>query len=563
MSSIQKELNELPGKLTKKWLSVPYAILIVLAAGTSYNLFAYFQQIGAAQGYGDKTMKVIKYTVLFGYYLGFIPGLLVNMEKEFLTFIFAAVQALIAFSTLGYLAENGTGADWEWILMMVMLFVGALSGAMATIGAVVTTIKNFQKRAGTLIIIIVISNFKVAPYFEFSTRSSYFSEMSLMWYFIGVGVVLAVIYLPAAFVIDLVNIDDNIDNVLKNVDISAMLVYVIIEILFLGGYYVVAIVLEDWFIGSILFYVFIALNFIAFGVAVLMIFNRAKRIGPKEAMGLSREVHAKVLYGDYLKKRKFICLIIASFLIIGLTQTFNFNIFQIAFSLGASDSADNTLDAFWIADMLARIGGGLFAYQFQSINEYLYAALSGILAAVGFGLAILTYSAGSSMLWAASIIIGFANGLFWVIAPMTIMDDAGPLSFGLTWGTILFFNALGMLIFGESFDLWYDYEGGDKCSGLNCVLVQFIVFGVLCLIGAGLAYYGFLHDDEEKQAKKGGNQGGAKGGAKAGKAGARGDKAGGKPASKPKDKGAKANSKPKKAESKPKGKPKSKPKAKA
>jgi hypothetical protein len=136
--NIQKELKDLPGQLATKWVGVPYSIMTVLLAGASYNLLAYFQQIGVAQGYGKETMTTIKYVVLFGYYLGLIPGLIVKVFNPTCTFIIAAVAALISFSTLGFIADNGNGEAGYWVLMMFMLFIGAMSGSLATIGAIVT-----------------------------------------------------------------------------------------------------------------------------------------------------------------------------------------------------------------------------------------------------------------------------------------------------------------------------------------------------------------------------------------------------------------------------------------
>lgn len=550
---IKKKIEELPIKLARKWVGVPYAILVVLCAGASYNLFAYFQQIGAAQGYGSETMTTIKYVVLFGYYLGLIPGLVLKTLEPTLTFIVAAIQALIAFSVLGYLAENGEGDTFNWFVMMFMLFIGSMSGAIGTVGAIVTTVKNFPKMAGMLIVVIMVSYYKVAPYFEFSVRSAFFAEASLMWYFIGVGGVMAVVFIGAAFIIADADIDEKIEGVLKDIDRLAMLIFVVVEVLFLISYYVVSIILEDWFIGAILFLSFIFLNFIALAAAVGIIVAKVKSMKPADFLG-KRDPFADVKFQDYLGKIKYICLIIASFLVIGVTQTYNFNIFQIAFSLGAVDSADNALDAFWISDMLARIAGGLFAYFLtKQVNGYLFAVLAGGNAAIGFGLAILSDSLGASLFWGASIMIGISNGLFWVIAPMIVMEDAGPDNFGLNWGFVLFANVFGMLIFGEGFDLWYEYQGGDQCSGLNCVLLSFILFGLFCLIGAGLAYYGYMNDEDEKKSK-----GGAK------KDDKKADKGKGKGKDKAKSKDKKAGTKDKKAgsKSKPKSKPKSKSKTK-
>lgn len=96
--------------------------------------------------------------------------------------------------------------------------------------------------------------------------------------------------------------------------------------------------------------------------------------------------------------------------------------------------------------------------------------------------------------------------------PQIVMDDAGPKNFGLNWGLAVFLNALGILAFGQLFDWIYGKQGdgSDKCAGEKCILVQFIVFGVLCLLGVILSYIAFTKDDpagqepkEEKKDKKG------------------------------------------------------------
>ncbi len=106
-----------------------------------------------------------------------------------------------------------------------------------------------------LIVVIMIAYYKVAPYFEFSVRSGFFDEASLLWYFIGVGVVNAIIFLGAGFVIRRTNINDKIENAMVDLDRMAMLIFVLIEVVFLVAYYVMSIILEDWFVGAILFLV--------------------------------------------------------------------------------------------------------------------------------------------------------------------------------------------------------------------------------------------------------------------------------------------------------------------
>jgi hypothetical protein len=84
------------------------------------------------------------------------------------------------------------------------------------------------------------------------------------------------------------------------------------------------------------------------------------------------------------------------------------------------------------------------------------------------------------------------------------MDDAGPKNFGLNWGLAVFLNALGILAFGQLFDWIYGKQGdgSDKCSGQKCLTVQFVIFGIFCLLATILAFYAYTKDDPTGQEPK-------------------------------------------------------------
>jgi hypothetical protein len=169
--------------VSKKWIGIPFAVIVILVAGASYNLFAYFQQVGTILGYSKDSMVLIKYTVLYGYYFGLLPGLFVNLLGGKFAFILAAFMALVSFVGLGWIAEKGQGSAFEWILMMSFLFAGAMSGAISTVATIIITVKNFPKNSGPLMIVIMMGYYKIAPYFEYSTRAAFFAEANLLYYF--------------------------------------------------------------------------------------------------------------------------------------------------------------------------------------------------------------------------------------------------------------------------------------------------------------------------------------------------------------------------------------------
>jgi len=366
----EAKLIKLRKDMIFKWCAIPYAILVVVVAGACYNLFAYFQQIGAAQGYGDTTMTIIKYTVLFGYYLGLIPGYMVRALHPSISFLSAAVMSLISFGVLGYLANNGEGSGFEWVIMIFFLFTGAMSGSIATIAAIVTPVKSFPKMASILIIVILIGYYKIAPYLEFSFRTAFLEDPDLMYYFIGIGIIQFVIFGLAAFIIQEIDLGGAIENVIKDYDRMGLLIYVLLEVILFTSFYIVSLIYEDWFIGAILFIVFLTLNFLAVGGAFSIVYAQAKSAGLK-SISLSREVRKEMSFEEMVGQSKYICLCFASLIVIGVSSTFSFNTFQIAFANGQIDQADNFLDTFWGADMFGRIVGGLLSYfLINRINGY-------------------------------------------------------------------------------------------------------------------------------------------------------------------------------------------------
>lgn len=514
---MQSKFNEIRNKMIKKWMQIPFAILVVLVTGACYNLFAYFQMIGAAQGYGGTTMTIIKYTVLFGYFLGLIPGYIVRAIDEKGGFIVAAIMSLISMSVLGYLANNGEGSTFEWFIMILFLFTGAMSGSIAVIAAIVTPVKSFPYKAGTLILVIMIGYYKIAPYFEFSVRSAFFEDPDLMWYFIGVGVIQAIVFLIGAFAIDEVDLGAKAEEVMEKYDVMGLLIYVLLSVLLFASFWIVALIYENWFIGCILFLSFVLLNFIAVAASFGIVYAS---FDVKDLLkgGGNKVKRNEVLFEKMLGEPKYICLVFASLFVVGIGMTFNFNIMQISFAYGLADSADNLLDTFWGASMFGRVGGGLIAYFFaDQINGYHFAIGGAVSAALGFGITILTGPAGDMFLFIGSVLIAFGTGIYWVIVPAIVMDDAGEKNFGLNWGLTLFANAFGMFAFGEMYDWIYEWQGDGAatCSGGNCNLIQFIVFGLFGLAAAGLAWLGLQKDQETKGADKGAK--GGKGDKKSGK----------------------------------------------
>jgi len=107
--------------------------------------------------------------------------------------------------------------------------------------------------------------------------------------------------------------------------------------------------------------------------------------------------------------------------------------------------------------MLSRLIVGLLAYALKkSINEYNFGIVGAILALIGFVLSFAAEYKYPGLLYPGSILIGIGSGVWWVIAPMIIMSDAGPGAFGALWGITLTSNFFGMFSLGLGFALVWE-----------------------------------------------------------------------------------------------------------
>ncbi len=98
----------------------------------------------------------------------------------------------------------------------------------------------------------------------------------MKWYFIGVGVFQAVIFGLGGIVIKEVTLDDAIEGIVKDYDRMGLLAYVLLEVILFCAFYIISLICENWFIGAILFIVFIVLNFLAVGAAFGIVYSKAK-----------------------------------------------------------------------------------------------------------------------------------------------------------------------------------------------------------------------------------------------------------------------------------------------
>lgn len=78
------------------------------------------------------------------------------------------------------------------------------------------------------------------------------------------------------------------------------------------------------------------------------------------------------------------------------------------------------------------------------------------------------------------IVIGFANGAVWCLTPTMISEFYGMNNFSRNWGFIMLGNAVGGLVFQETFGVLYDLNTttSNQCYGRHCFTWSFIIIAV-------------------------------------------------------------------------------------
>ncbi|XP_060579682.1 uncharacterized protein LOC132736522 [Ruditapes philippinarum] len=120
------------------------------------------------------------------------------------------------------------------------------------------------------------------------------------------------------------------------------------------------------------------------------------------------------------------------------------------------------------------------------------------------------YSNNLSVLVISLIGLGMPNGALWCLTPTMLSEFYGMKYFGRNWGTIMFGNAFGGLLFQRIYGWIYDnsieYTGQTVCYGLHCFTWSFTMMAVLsfcsCIFNAGVLESEIYAYRSLKRAKK-------------------------------------------------------------
>ncbi|CAG8582822.1 544_t:CDS:2 [Acaulospora morrowiae] len=139
---------------------------------------------------------------------------------------------------------------------------------------------------------------------------------------------------------------------------------------------------------------------------------------------------------------------------------------------------------------LGRISGGLFsdlAKYFYDVPRFGFLALAGIWLFAG-QILMCTQVQTLENLWTVTCFVGFGFGMQYGVAPAITSEYFGSRRFGLNWGILSLFPAIG----GQIFNLMFGYNNdlhGKHCVGAECYNSVFYISSVGCLVSVCVALH--------------------------------------------------------------------------
>jgi len=167
-------------------------------------------------------------------------------------------------------------------------------------------------------------------------------------------------------------------------------------------------------------------------------------------------------------------VLVGSFIIIGTSSTFLKNI-------GLVKTANHNLsptNTFYSLYLLSQSLGALICGLLSSYsNQFLFGTIGAIMAILGYFTIIFL-----SWFHIETILIGTANGIWWVLAPLIVYQFFGPKPFAGVWGSILTVNFWGMFVLGLIFTLFWE-------NHVNPLQWSLGIFSVACLFAIIILSY--------------------------------------------------------------------------
>ena len=445
--------KEIIKKLLFKWVTIPLTFAVVCCSGAIDNLPHQFDLKKAdnilLKNYGTLA-------VYLGAYSGIIGGLFVDKLPNTVSFIVAAVFALISFIPLAFLTEVTGGGMMA--LILILFFIAGLASSISVLTAVVSLVRNFDAGRSAIILVgLSLCYLRLCTNMDDSFHEGFLKDVSKQIYLIIVGCILFLTFLVNAFAMSKVELGKVIDAVSENADPSGVFTYVLVTGLLLVTYFVLEIVLQIHVAAASVFIFFLFLNFLALALAVFLIYKKVKSGGGIGLGGLLKKPLEDTAPLKMFSKLRFSMVCLLCFTTLGVSYSLE----ELMTLLGLEAEALPTLKGaeatFWFADVCGRFFGGLLLYFLgEKINGYKWNIVWATLVFIGtcgiFAILSLDLN-GSFWFMIPPIFIGLGCGGLWSVIPCIILGDGGYKNLGTNVGIAILFAGLGICIFGFVLEL--------------------------------------------------------------------------------------------------------------
>ncbi|CAI2364988.1 unnamed protein product [Moneuplotes crassus] len=487
------------------WSSIPFGIVVVIVAGGALNLVPYFLELKDQLGFETVHQEFIRWGVLFGYYGGILAGPMIDIIGSTFSFLIAAIISGLGFVALAFYTDASSVGTFNAVIIVTLVLTVSFACAIATIAAIAAIIKNFSRRSGAMVAAVMISYYFAARYFDTSIRNGYFESLDMKTNMLVSAGIHFSVYMLGAMIIG----DHESNKKLKKASILTdklgILVYAVIAGLFLAVVYTTCIVTQAYRLSIILITLIVLVNFVALVFIIQGLLLTIERTGISEVR--SEYIPPKKSFGKMLVDKRYLYLLVSTFIIIGTGTTYYLEASDVAEDVGKPELADKVDYAYWLSAVLTILVGGMCSAMFNNvINAWLLAAIACFASTVGFALVFLSVT-NDFFYYMSAFFVGAGTGGFWVVVPQLVLDDAGPKSFKSLWGFTLSVNAAGMFIF-DAFFWWVsektDPDKAGNCQGSQCYVIIFVGFAAVCFVAgvlclSALDYDRKLSKDEERR----------------------------------------------------------------
>ncbi|XP_042449208.1 protein NUCLEAR FUSION DEFECTIVE 4-like [Zingiber officinale] len=511
------------------WLGFAASVLVQVAGGTGYTFPLYSHSLKKAMGYKQRQITLLGVANDFGENFGIIAGLLCNRFPPWSILLVGATCCFLGFGAL-WSAVSLTFPNLHYCLLWLALCIATNSSAWFGTGVIVTNLRNFPHRRGTVAGILKgYAGLGGAVYTILYTGVLHGSSTKLLWFMaVGVPIVsLATMFFVRPFVPPLETNHPSEQRHFMFIQIASVIL----------GIYILFYTIVDYLLPlsdaviSVLVGVMILLLFAPLAIPIKMTLfpsrtedNNTEENEPLLAASSSSNDPGDAQENDEgfdlnallaeeesgtrrrrprrgenfefhqaLIKADFWLLFMAYFLGVGSGVTVLNNLAQIGVAAGLEDTT-LLLCIFSFCNFVGRIGGGSaseYLARSRLVSRTIWMTATQAIMVIAF---LLYASDINGTLYVSTGMLGVGYGVQFSVMLPTVSEIFGLKHFGLLYNFMLLGNPLGAFLFsGLLAGYLYDKEAAKQlpdsstCLGPNCFRSTFLFLAGMCTLGSLLS----------------------------------------------------------------------------